>query len=308
MSEAVVDSHIHFWDPDRLHYDWLSGDLRRAFRPDDLSVGSVPVEALVFVEADRHPCEVLAEVDWVVSLSSPGRPIRSVVAAVALELTTATAELAALARRPEVSGVRRLLQDSVPGFCAKPEFVRGVQSLGQWGLTFDLCVRDRQLAEAATLAERCPDVTFVLDHLGKPRVGNRPERTWETDIERLAALPNTRCKLSGLTSEVVDATVRRPALFRPYLEHALQMFGPHRCLFGSDWPVSSLTVSYEGWFDHVMDALTGYSSGEAAQVLGGTARAVYRIEPVASGDGESGDVAKVPTMHDRMGASERTWR
>lgn len=320
MSPAtVVDSHIHFWDPQRLHYDWLGGELSRPFRPEDVGLGSVPVEAFVVVEADCRPSESLAEVEWVLSLSSPDRPITAVVAAAALERPSGPAEVEALARRPEVRGVRRLLQDTQPGFCGQPGFVRGVRSLARWNLTFDLCVRHHQLAEVAMLAAQCPEVTFVLDHLGKPQVGRRPDRAWSNDIERLAALPNTRCKLSGLTTEVLDpmAMAGRRTLFRPYLQHALQAFGPHRCLFGSDWPVSSSTVTYEGWFDHVVDAMHGYSSAETGRVLGGTAREVYRIGSAHGGataptsttaDAKVPKVPKVPTVPDRTGGGELTWR
>lgn len=300
----VVDAHIHFWDPARLHYSWLPGELRRAFRPEDVDLGQVPVEGFVVVEADRLPTEALAEVDWFLSLSSPARPIPAVIAAAALGEPDGAAEIQALSRRPEVRGVRRLLQDERPGFSRDAGFVAAVRSLGERGLTFDLCVRHHQLAEAVELAAQCPQVTFVLDHLGKPRVRPHPERGWRSDIERLAALPNTHCKLSGLATEVLDpvATCARPAPYRPYLNHALQTFGPSRCLFGSDWPVSSTATTYEGWFDHVVDALAGYSSDDVAAVLGATARSVYRIGPAGGAD------AKVRTTADRRGGGELTWR
>jgi L-fuconolactonase len=306
----VVDSHVHFWDPARLHYAWLSGDLLRAFRPDDIPLGPVPVDAFVFVEADRRPSESMAEVDWALSVSSPRRPIRAVVAAASLESATASVQLDALGGRPEVRGIRRLLQDTRPGFCLQPGFVAAVRSLGQRDLVFDLCVRDHQLAEATALATQCPEVTFVLDHLGKPQVTPHPDRSWLKDIERLAALPNTRCKLSGLTSEVRDPVgdAERRTIFAPYLAHALQTFGPSRCLFGSDWPVSSLTVTYEGWFDQVVDALTGFTSEDAASVLGGTAREVYRIPAVEPGSASLEADAKVPTMPGRVRGGEFTWR
>jgi L-fuconolactonase len=282
----VVDAHIHFWDPARLHYDWLPPHLQRAFGPEDVDLGAVPLAAFVFVEGDRRPSEVLAEVDWVRSLSLPARPIAAIVAAAALGEPQGVRDLAGLADRPKVAGVRHLLQDRGPGFSRDAAFVRAVRSLAELGLTFDLCVRDHQLTEATELAAECPEVTFVLDHLGKPRVQSRPERSWCTDLERLAARPNTRCKLSGLATEVVDGDPGRapnaaqPGLYRPYLDHALQTFGPNRCLFGSDWPVSAAVTTYEGWFDHVVDALAGLSDPEVAAVLGGTAQDVYRIARV----------------------------
>ena len=154
-------------------------------------------------------------------------------------------------------------------------------ALAQWDLVFDLCVREHQLAEVTALVRRCPDVTFVLDHLGKPRVQSRPERSWLVDLQRLAALPNVKCKLSGLATEVVDPPpVAGPGdIFRPYLDHALQSFGPDRCMFGSDWPVAAQKVTYEGWVEHVMAALATFSASEGEQVLRRTAAEVYRLVP-----------------------------
>ena len=290
MSDVkVIDSHIHFWDPDRLPYPWLRAEprLRRAFRPESLRTGSVAVEGLVFVEADCQPPQPVAEVEWALGLSSPSLPIVGAVASTSLDLAVLEPELQALQQVPAVKGVRRLLQDVRPGFCAEPDFVRAVRSLAGPGLVFDLCVRDHQLREVTALVRRCPEVTFVLDHVGKPRVRSAPERSWLADLERLAALPNTRCKLSGLATEVVEpiGDGRPGELFRPYLEHALQAFGPSRCMFGSDWPVASLAVTYEGWFDHVTAALAGFSTAEVDQVLRGTALRVYASAGVAGGRG-----------------------
>src|SRR4051812_27909321 len=145
---SVIDAHIHFWDPARLHYAWLDAvpALRRAFRPEDLQTGSVDIDGLVFVEADRRPAESLAEAEWARSLSSPSRPVLGIVAA-GLYAASADGDLQQLARCEDVKGVRRLLQDTRPGFCLEPAFVRAVRSLAQRDLVFDLCVRCEQLAE-----------------------------------------------------------------------------------------------------------------------------------------------------------------
>ena len=279
----VVNAHVHFWDPDRFHYVWLDADprLRGSFGPEDVPTGSVPVESFIFVEADRRSSESLAEVEWALALPTPSQPIAAVVAAAALELPAADTELDKLQQHSKVKGVRRLLQDAPPGFTTGRRFVSGVRSLADRGLVFDLCVRRHPLAEARGLAQRCPEVTFVLDHLGKPRMGQVPERSWLLDLQRLAALPNTRCKLSGLATEVLDpiGAPHRSELFRPYLDHALQTFGPSRCMFGSDWPVASLALTYEEWFDQVTAALNEFSIAETHQVLRLAAVHTYRLTP-----------------------------
>jgi L-fuconolactonase len=192
------------------------------------------------------------------------------------------ATLAELAARPLVVGVRRLLQDQPTGFALSPNFVTGVRQLAERRLVLDLCVREHQLTEVTELVRRCPEITFVLDHLGKPAVGRTPLRDWAHDVDRLAALPNVACKLSGLTSEAGRAT-NTSAHLGSYLRHAVAVFGPARCMFGSDWPVASLTTTYDGWIDTVREALADLTAADRDRIMIRTAEAVYGL------DGARGD-------------------
>ncbi len=275
---AMLDSHVHFWDPAVLDYPWLSANpgLNRAFRPPDFDAAGASVDAVIVVQADCLWPQAAAEVAWFQGLARQGAPIRGVVAALPLEQGPDCAEqLAALAGQPLVVGVRRLLQDEEPGFALQPQFVAGVQQLAQHHLVADLCVRHHQLAEVTALAEQCQEVDFVLDHLGKPDVAAGRRNPWAADLSRLAMLPNVRCKLSGLTSEA-DETTCTSAAIRPFLQHAIDVFGPARCMFGSDWPVASLSVSYPGWLDLVADATADLTDDERGLIMSGTATATYR--------------------------------
>lgn len=285
----MLDSHVHFWDPYRLHYPWLAGEpaLNRSFLPDDLTAAGRPDGAgVLVVEADRVPEEAVAEVDWLTALASAGAPVRGIVAHVPLERGLACrAVLSELAARPLVVGVRRLLQDQPSGFAVAADFVAGVRQLAEYRFVLDLCVRHHQLAEVTELARRCPEITFVLDHLGKPAVGRRPLRDWAGDVDRLAALPNVACKLSGLTSEADRATCT-PAHLGSYLRHAVAVFGPARCMFGSDWPVASLTTTYGGWLDAVREAVADLTSGDRARIMIRTAESVYGLDGVRGDERE----------------------
>jgi L-fuconolactonase len=223
---VIADGHVHFWDPDRLHYDWLPDELKRPFLPSDYDGGA---DALVFVQADCREAEGLAEVEWAESLG-----VAAIVAFAPLERDR---DLSRLAARPLVKGVRRLLQGEPDALLEA--VVPGVGRCGELGLVFDACVSASQLPSLARLARACGDTTIVLDHLGKPRTLD----PWRADVATLAALPNVRCKLSGLTSELGP-----DADFTPYLRHALDVFGPERCLYGSDWP---LTRDPSRWLDAV---------------------------------------------------------
>lgn len=274
----LVDAHVHVWDPAAREHAWLASHptLRRRFVPSDLDPGRHGLLAMVVVEADRRDEEGLDEVAWISALAGRDPRIRAIVAFAPLEQGERVAgHLAALARFPLVAGVRRLLQDEPAALMADPAFVAGVRRLGPAGLTFDACVTHAQLPALTRLARGCPDVTFVLDHLGKPDVRGARLDPWRADLRALAGRPNVVCKLSGLTAEASAAWTG--ADVAPFLSHALDAFGPARCMLGSDWPLVTETASHERWTDAVLARLTSLSAGERRDVLARTAGAVYGL-------------------------------
>jgi L-fuconolactonase len=280
VASQVVDSHVHLWDRSRFDYAWLNdvtGTLSRDFLPADLvsamSRSDVEVVSTVFVQADCRADQSLAEAEWVNGMADTGAPVSGIVAAARIEL----GDREALARLSEISrvvGVRRLLQDAPPGFALQDSFVYGVQSLARFNFSMDLCVREWQLREVTTLVSACPEVAFVLDHLGKPTISNDAFPRWAADMTALAQLPNVTCKLSGLATEA-PAAMRSSAALRPWLEHALAAFGAQRCMFGSDWPVLTAAGTYEWWVDVVLDLVGDLTVGERARVLSETALETY---------------------------------
>ena len=252
----VVDGHLHLWDPTVLSYDWLEGPLLRRFGPDELDAAMHDApdadRAFVFVQAECAPEQSIAEVDWVESLTARV-PVRGIVARAPLEDPAATEQhLEAFAEQPLVVGVRRVLQSEPDGFCLRPDFLRSARAVAAARLSFDACVRWEQLPDVVALADAVPELTIVLDHLGKPQVGT-PEvpyaahsTPWAELVHDLAGRPNVSCKLSGLPAESPGGWTE--AQLRPFLDVALDAFGPDRLLFGSDWPVSG---SYGRWIDGV---------------------------------------------------------
>ncbi len=277
-AQAVVDSHIHFWDTHRFDYPWLQGlsGLNRPFVPADLDVGDVQIEALVFVQANPVWDVVDQETAWVQHLREGDRRIQALVAGLPLDRGAAAVKpsLERLSHEPGVAGVRQLIQDENEGFALQSRFVNAVRLAGQFGLTVDLCVRNRQIAEVTKLAELCPEVIFVLDHLGKPDVAAGQWTGWLQDLKAMAQLDNVRCKLSGLTTEADEGT-RGTDNIRRYLRAALDAFGPDRCMFGSDWPNASLHISYSGWVSLVLDSLSDLGARARDRVMRGTALEVY---------------------------------
>jgi L-fuconolactonase len=174
-------------------------------------------------------------------------------------------------------GVRELIQGEPDGFSLSAEFQEGVRVAGSHDLAVDLCTTSRQLREVAQLVASHPDVRFVLDHCGKPDVAGGERTDWRADLQALARLGNISCKLSGLTTEADDRT-RDVETIGWYLRTAVDLFGPGRCLFGSDWPNAGLTISYEGWVDMVRASVADLADGERQQIMHGNARSIYRGE------------------------------
>jgi L-fuconolactonase len=273
----VIDSHIHLWDPTVLRYPWIESveELARPFLPADLHASGGPPE-WVMVQAGAETDDELAELDWIASLASSDPALVGMVVHAPVEVGRAVRDFVErLAAMPLAVGVRRLIQDEGVGFALTPGFVDGVRAVGEVGLPFDICVRAAERTDVAPLVDACPDVSFVLDHLGKPAIADGEWGPWRTQLADLAQRPNLTCKLSGSTTEA--GREWREAVVRPYLMHALETFGPQRCMFGSDWPVASVTTHYQRWFDLVSDAVSGCTQLEVNAVFAGTAEQVYGL-------------------------------
>jgi len=279
---SLVDTHVHWWNPALFRYEWLDGlpTLNRAFLPGDYRNASSAAEVgkMVFVESGCESKQSLAEVDWICGLAKEEPRLKGIVAHAPVEKgANVRRDLDELARRPLVKGVRRSLQDERDSEAfLGPEFIAGVSLLETFGLTFDVCVRHEQLRAAAELARRVPNVTFVLDHLGKPNVRDRMTQPWAGDLKAFAALPNTVCKISGLATEG-DWQHWKPAAFKFYYEWALKCFGFHRVLFGGDWPVVTLATSYQRWLELITGLCASATEAERIKLFRINAERIYRV-------------------------------
>lgn len=267
---SVVDAHMHLWNPAARTYPWIAvgSPLDRAFQIGDYRAArqAIPVAGAIFVEAGAAAGQELAEAEWVLAQAQGDLSLCGLVINAPLERGDDARPILEGARRlsPLVKGVRRNLQDeSDPAFCLQPAFVAGVALLEPLGFSFDLCIRYHQLPAATGLARRCPGVRFILDHAGKPPIGVL--EPWKRDLTALADLPNVACKISGLVTEADHQTWTEHDL-EPYVAHALEVFGPDRVLFGSDWPVVTLAASYERWVA-ALDSLTASLPVEQRRAL-----------------------------------------
>ena len=275
----IIDSHVHFWNPDHLQYDWLAdvAAINRPFLPVNYKEATtdIDVRGIVFVQADCIAEQALNEVQWVNTLDAP---IQAIVAFAPLEQgNKAQKAVEELTDQPNVRGIRRLIQSEVRGFANQPSFIEGVQLLEPLGLTFDICVSHHQLPDVINLVQQCPDTRFVLDHAGKPNIKSALLDPWREQIRQLAEFDNISCKISGLFTEANHDNWTTDDL-KPYVEHLLEIFGIRRLMFGSDYPVLTLAGQYQQWWTAIKSLTQTLSYDEQEAFYFNNAKEFYRID------------------------------
>jgi L-fuconolactonase len=279
----IIDAHVHLFDPANLPYAWLDGvpAIKKAHLPADFDrlTAPVKVDGLVFVEVDVDDPRYLDEARWVETLAESDRRVRALVAGMPLEQGVAIEpDIAEYAKLPHARGVRRLMQKHAdePGWSLHPYFIAALKLLPKYGLSFDLCIFHNQMAETIKLVEQCPDVSFMLDHIGKPGIREGLTQPWRSEMRDLAALPNVECKISGVVTEADHKSWTYDQV-APYVAHAIETFGFDRVAFGGDWPVSELATRYADWVAVVDRVIAGASEAEQRKLYRDNAIRFYRM-------------------------------
>ncbi|TCC96870.1 amidohydrolase family protein [Pedobacter psychroterrae] len=281
-TNPIIDAHVHLWDPGFLRYPWLDEVplLNKPYLMDDFNrdTKDLQLEKMLFVQCECDPIQSEQELAWVSELAAKDRRIKGIIPWAPLELGNDAAEiLDRYAKNPLVKGIRRIIQfEPDPDFCLKADFIRGVQLLPAYDLSFDICVSHTQLPKIIELVGRCPEVKFMLDHMGKPGISTREFEAWESDTKQLSTFGNVACKLSGL---VTEADHRRWKLhdLKPYVDAALCHFGTERLIFGGDWPVLCQASSYARWVETLDSLLSGIPENQIQDIYRRNAEKFYRI-------------------------------
>lgn len=269
-----IDSHQHFWKYDVKDYPWIDDSmqmLRRDFLPADLKpeIDRVGIDGTIAVQA----CHTVAETDWLLELAARNAFIRGVVGWAALADAGVGAVLERLADNPKLKSIRHVIQaEPDDDFILGGRFNAGIGLLSQHGLAYDILIYERHLPQTIRFVDLHPNQIFILDHIAKPRIKDHALSPWRENITELARRENVYCKLSGMATEA-DHRAWTPQQLEPYIDTVLEVFGPRRMMFGSDWPVCLLATSYAGWFDLVKKL----SESEQERIMGGTAIQVYRL-------------------------------
>jgi L-fuconolactonase len=248
----IIDTHNHLWHCEGEHFSWITPDLaaiRRDFLSDDLRevLGRNQITGSILVQA----VPTLQETRWLLNLADQIPQVKGIIGWVDVAQGRAIApELQRLqAGSPYLKGIRYMSQGLPAEHLIAPDFVEGVRCIGEKGLVYELLITAQQLDSAEQLIARCPDVKFVIEHIGKPAIRKKEVEPWRNALTFIANQhANVYCKLSGMVTEAnYGAWENEFAAYdelEPYIDIVLSAFGDRRVMYGSDWPVSLLAMPY----------------------------------------------------------------
>jgi L-fuconolactonase len=272
-----IDSHQHFWLLERGDYAWLKPQMAvlwRDFSPLDLAplLARHGIAGTVLVQA----APTVAETEFMLGVAAGTEFVKAVVGWVDFESTTAPAEIERLAADPKLKGFRPMIQDIPdPEWMLRSATAPAISRLEHLGLSFDALVKPQHLDALRRFLLLYPDLAIVIDHGAKPDIARGQFADWANSLQEVAADPRVHCKISGLVTEA--AADWQPSDLARYLDLLLEVFGPQRLMWGSDWPVVELAGGYDRWRAAAMEYLGRLGPDERASILGRTAAAFYRL-------------------------------
>ena len=276
---TVIDAHHHFWQLGRFDYGWLDAQplepIRRTYLPEDLQpqLDAAGVDKSIFVQTQHN----VEENRWVLEFARQHEFLAGIVGWVDLASPDCESQLLEFKDDPHFLGVRHVTHDEPDDdFIVREDVMRGLKVLERHRVPFDLLFFVKHLRHVETLGKALPHLPMVIDHLAKPEIKSGRQDDWIDDFRNAASFPNVFCKISGMITEA-DWQNWKPADLRPYVEVAIETFGPDRCMYGSDWPVCELAGTYQQVHDAARDVLGSLSTSEQEQVFGKTAEKFYNL-------------------------------
>jgi len=294
----IVDTHHHLWDL-KNHYPFmhekgrhLSGGnaiLSKNYLIQDLQadMAGTHVVKSVHLQAGIEPAKSVEETAWLQGIAddvavSGGFP-HGIVARTNPADPNAEAELEQHCQYANVRGIRHLVHEYLanpvkyPDYLKMPAWRTGLKLLRRHNLVFDFLVFQQQMAEAAEIIADNPDILFVIEHSGVPDLqAGEPFDRWRGNITPLAALPNTVMKISGFGMRA-NSTTWSMELIKPFITTMIDLFGVKRCMFGSNFPLDKVCISYRQMWQDFDDATKGFSEDERAALFHDNAVRVYRL-------------------------------
>jgi len=251
------------------------GKLKRDHLPKELEalLKGTGINGTVAIQARQS----VAETEWLLGLADKNDFIKAVVGWVNLRNECVEADLERFSSNNKLKGVRHVLHDEADDrFMLRDDFLRGVSKLHKFSLTYDILIFPRHLNYATELVKKFPNQLFVIDHIAKPSIKTGEIQPWQKDMQALAKADNVYCKFSGMVTEA-SWHDWKPDDFRPYLEAVLEIFGPERLMFGSDWPVCTLAADYQQVLAIVSSFINQLSPNEQSRIMGLNAASFYNL-------------------------------
>jgi L-fuconolactonase len=273
-----IDTHHHFWKYTPEEYDWIDDEMaviRRNFLPADLeqTIKQVGITGVVSVQARQ----TVKETAWLLQLAAEHPFILGVVGWVPLISRTVQNDLEQFAVNSKLKSVRHVLQGEPDDrYMLRDDFNQGINLLESLNLTYDILIFERHLPQTIEFVDRHPNQIFIVDHIAKPKIKDGLMSPWRENIKELAKREHVYCKISGVVTEADYKTWTEEQIL-PYIEVVLEVFGPKRLTFGSDWPVCLVATSYVDWFHLVERVFNKLSDTEQERIWGGTAMEVYKL-------------------------------
>lgn len=275
----LIDAHHHLWRYLPEAYSWINGSmelLRRDFLPEELKteMSRVGVTGTIVIQARQ----VAEETRYLLELADKNPFIKGVVGWVDLCSKEVRRELESFTSYKKLVGVRHVIQDEADDeFMLRPDFIRGIEALQEYKLTYDLLIFPKHLKYAKELVRKFPKQHFVIDHMAKPLIKSGMIQPWKVPMEILATYPNVWCKISGMVTEA-DPVSWKMEDFIPYMKVVLDAFGPDHIMLGSDWPVCLLAGAYEEVLQIPLKFITDLSDSEKENIYYRSAMACYQLE------------------------------
>lgn len=276
-----VDAHHHVWDLTVREQTWMAGPemdpIRRNFSIADLEplAAAAEISATVLVQT----VGLVAETVEFLEIAGGNDLVAGVVGWVDLTAPDVADTVASLQARPDgtyLKAIRHQVHDEPDvDWLLRPDVQRGLAAVADAGLAYDLLTKTPHLPAAIQTVRNLPQLTFVVDHISKPVIGE-PLDPWATQLRELAALPNVTCKLSGMVTEA-DWTTWTAKDLQPYADTVLEAFGPDRVMFGSDWPVCLLAASYADVVATAETLTSTLSASDQESVFNTTATRTYHL-------------------------------
>jgi L-fuconolactonase len=277
MAATKIDAHHHLWRLSRGDYGWLTPDqgaIHRDFVVEDLQplLKTAGIDRTVLVQAAPTRAETL----YLLDIAERSALIAGVVGWVDFEAPDAAAQIATLAARPKLRGLRPMIQDIEDnGWMLRPDLEPAITAMVANGLTFDALLKPRHLPILRRFAGRYPALAIVIDHAAKPDIAGGDLAGWTRDIRTVAAQTSATCKLSGLITEARPGCSAED--LRPVFDVLIEAFGAERLMWGSDWPVLNLNGAYDVWHDAAQALTRDLPAMDRDWIFGGVAEAFYGL-------------------------------